>query len=304
VTGLRSRYIVSRDGKRLRTAIWDAAPASRPRGVCVLLNGQTEFLEKYEEVAGELASRGFTVASLDWRGQGGSDRLLPDALKAHVRDFRDYDADLAAFMDQVVKPLGVKPPLALAHSMGGHILMRALHDHPGQFAAAVMTAPMLRALTRGYPPSLARAMCMAENLFGQGEAWVWGMAARDPLKLSFEDNLVTSDRARYDRNTDYVKVQNDIRLAGPTWGWLEAAYRSMSDVMAKGYAEAIQTPVLILGAGRDRIVDMAAEREFAARLPHGTFLEFADAEHEIMMENDSIRARFWAAFDAFADKYV
>jgi lysophospholipase len=62
--------------------------------------------------------------------------------------------------------------------------------------------------------------------------------------------------------------------------------------------------VLILGAGRDRIVDMAAEREFAARLPHGTFLEFADAEHEIMMENDSIRARFWAAFDAFADKYV
>jgi lysophospholipase len=101
-----------------------------------------------------------------------------------------------------------------------------------------------------------------------------------------------------------VAAQRDIRLAGPTWGWLEAAYRSMARVMAPGYAEAIATPVLILGAGKDRIVDTAAEREFARRLPHGTFLELADAEHEIMMENDSIRARFWAAFDTFVRKYV
>jgi lysophospholipase len=78
----------------------------------------------------------------------------------------------------------------------------------------------------------------------------------------------------------------------------------MARVMAPGYAEAIATPVLILGAGKDRIVDTAAEREFARRLPHGAFLELVDAEHEIMMENDSIRARFWAAFDDFVGKYV
>jgi lysophospholipase len=62
--------------------------------------------------------------------------------------------------------------------------------------------------------------------------------------------------------------------------------------------------VLIVGAGRDRIVDTAAEREFGARLPHGTYLEFDDAEHEILMENDAIRARFWAAFDGFVAKFV
>jgi lysophospholipase len=301
---LRTRFIIGRDGKRLRTGIWDAAPGSRPRGVCVLLDGQTEFLEKYEEVAGELAQRGFQVAALDWRGQGGSDRLVADPLKAHVDDFTDYDADLAVFMEEVVKPLTGKPPLALAHSMGGHLLLRALHDRPGLFCAGVATAPMLRALTRGYPPAVARAVCFAENLGGQRKAWVWGMAERDPLKLTFEDNLVTSDRARFARNQGYLAQQNDIRLAGPTWGWLEAAYRSMAHVMAKGYAEAIKTPVLIVGAGRDRIVDTAAEREFAARLPHGTYLEFEDAEHEILMETDSIRARFWQAFDAFVEKYV
>jgi lysophospholipase len=301
---LQTRFIESRDGKRLRTGLWDAAPGIASRGVCVLLDGQTEFIEKYDEVAGELSARGFRVAALDWRGQGGSERLVPDSLKAHVRDFADYDADLAAFMEQVVKSLSPKPPLVLAHSMGGHILMRALHDHPNQFAAAVATAPMMRALTRGYPPVVARAVCYAENLAGQRDEWVWGMAGRDPLKLGFEDNMVTSDRGRFARNTRYLAAQPDIRLAGPTWGWLEAAYRSMNRAMSPGFPEAIQTPVLIIGAGRDRIVDTSAEREFASRLPHGTYLEFEDAEHEILMETDSIRARFWSAFDAFVGKYV
>ena len=304
MTGFKTRFIASRDGKQLRTGLWDAAPGTASRGVCVLLGGQTEFLEKYQEVAGELAARGFQVASFDWRGQGGSERLVADPLKAHVVDFADYDGDLAAFLEQVVKPLAAKPPLVLAHSMGGHILMRTLHDKPGLFAAAVATAPMMRALTRGYPPIIARTVCFAENLAGQRNEWVWGMAGRDPLKMSFEDNLVTSDRARFARNQSYLTAQNDIRLAGPTWGWLEAAYRSMAREMSKGYAEAIETPVLIIGAGRDRIVDTAAEREFASHLPHGQYLEFEDAEHEIMMETDAIRARFWKAFDDFVGKYV
>lgn len=304
MTGLQTRLIAGRDGKRLRTGIWDAAPGTAPRGVCVLLNGQTEFLEKYDEVAGELSARGFTVASLDWRGQGGSDHLGDNPLKVHVNGFSDYDADLAIFMDDIVKPLTAKPPIVLAHSMGGHILMRTLHDRPGLFTAAVATAPMMRALTRGYPPILARTVCYIENLSGQKDAFVWGMAERDPLKLAFEDNVVTSDRARFARNTAYLAAQPDIRLAGPTWGWLEAAYASMARAMSKGYPEAIMTPLLIVGAGRDRVVDTSAAREFASHVPGGSFLEIPDAEHEILMEKDSVRAQFWAAFDAFVGKYV
>ena len=299
-----TRFIASCDGKRLRVATCDAAPDSEPRGVCVVLDGQTEFLEKYDEVIGELRARGFAVAILDWRGQGGSVRLVANPLKAHIGDFAEYDEDLSTFLEKIVKPMSEKPPIALAHSMGGHILLRALHDRPNAFAAAVMTAPMLRARTRGYPAWLARAVCRFENAIGNSEQWVWGMDKRDPLAMEFEDNLVTSDLARFARAQAMVAEQPDIRLAGPTWGWLEAAYRSMARVTAPGYGEAIATPVLTVGAGKDRIVDTAAEREFARRLPNGTFLEFADAEHEIMMENDAIRARFWTAFDAFVGKYV
>ena len=34
-------------------------------------------------------------------------------------------------------------------------------------------------------------------------------------------------------------------------------------------------------------------------MPHADYVEIAEAEHEILMERNPIRAQFWAAFDAF-----
>ena len=283
----------------MRAGAFEVTPS---RGVCVLLHGQTEFIEKYIEVIGELCSRGFTVATFDWRGQGSSARLLDDPLKAHIADFAQYDDDLTSFLEQIVKPISPKPPLVLAHSMGGHILLRTLHDRPGAFAAAALTAPMLGVSTRGYPAPLVSAITALYNLFGKSNDYAWGMAERDPFLVTFDTQLVTSDRVRYERTQEVLKARPAIRLAGPTWGWLKAAKRSMAREMATGFAEAIQTPVLICGAGRDRIVLVEAEREFAKRLPHGTYVELEDSEHEILMENDTIRARFWQAFDQFIAK--
>jgi len=268
------------------------------RGVCVLLHGQTEFIEKYDEVIAELLARGFTVATFDWRGQGGSQRALGNPLPAHVRDFARYDEDLAAFLDEVVRPLSERPPLALAHSMGAHILLRTLHDKPGAIRAAALSAPMIQVSARGYPGWLARAMTRAQNLFGQGDQFAWGMAARDPFLINFETQLVTSDRERFARAQEFLSAHPDLRLAGPTWGWLEAAYRSMAHVRSKGFAEAIAAPVLVCGAGKDRICVTEAARELAGRMPRGRYVELAGSEHEILMENDAIRARFWTAFDA------
>lgn len=299
----RTRIIASADGKRLRVGNWDVAQDVTPRGFCAVFDGQTEFIEKYSEVAAELAARGFAGAILDWRGQGGSERLVADPLKAHVRDFSEYDADFSAFMDQVVHPATSVPPVALAHSMGAHNLLRALNRHPEGFCAAVMTAPMLRTATRGYARALVRAVCSLHAHLGFANEWVWGMQERDPLRIPFEDNLVTSDRERFARVRSFLLEYPEIRLAGPTWHWLEAAYRSMARMEAPGFAEAITTPCLIFGAGKDRIVETAAIRDFARRLPHARYVEIPEAEHEIMMENDSIRGQFWRAFDAFVEDF-
>jgi len=285
---------------RLRAGVFRANPATR--GVCVLLHGQTEFIEKYGEVIGELNTRGYTVATFDWRGQGGSQRLLEDPLKSYVKDFAQFDDDLLSFIDQIVKPLGDTPPIALAHSMGAHILLRTLHDKPSAFRAAALSAPMIAVSARGYPAWLARVVTSLYYGTGQGGSFAWGMAARDPFMIDFNNQLVTSDQMRFQATQDFLKTHPDLRLAGPTWGWLEAAYRSMARVNAPGFAEAIPMPVLVAGPGKDRICLTPATKAFTARLPKGEYLDLPDSEHEILMENDSIRARFWAAFDAFTAK--
>ena len=76
----------------------------------------------------------------------------------------------------------------------------------------------------------------------------------------------------------------------------------MTAMRRPGFAEGITTTCLIIGAGQDRVVSTEAVRDFACRLPHGTYVELADAEHEILMENDSIRSHFWSAFDFFVGR--
>ena len=297
-------FIATPEGNRLRCQVFDAAPGKSPRGVCVLLHGQTEFIEKYGEVIGELQNRGFTVATFDWPGQGGSYRLLPDALKAHIENFSAYDTALWTIMEQVVKPLGGAAPVVLAHSMGGHIALRAMHHRPAAFKCAVLSAPMLRALTRGYPRWLANFMCDMQNWLGKSTDWIWGMDQRDPFVVNFDTQLVTTDRARFERTQDFLKTHPDLRLAGPTWGWLKQATISMAAMMSPSYAKAITTPVLICAPGHDRIVDVTAEHEFVKWLPNGQLHDMPTSEHEILMESDAIRADFWNAFDRFVGKFV
>ena len=83
-------------------------PAARARSC--LFQGRAEFIEKYFETVRDLRARGFAVATLDWRGQGLSERALRDPRKGHVRDFAEYDIDLETFMNEVVLP-DCPPPL-------------------------------------------------------------------------------------------------------------------------------------------------------------------------------------------------
>jgi lysophospholipase len=291
-------FLVTAGTVRLRTARFDA---DHPRAVCLLLGGQTEFIEKYFEVIDELRGRGFSVVTFDWRGQGGSDRLLPDARKAHIENFAAYDQDLDAVIRAVVQPMNL-PSIAVAHSMGGNILLRRLHDVPGEFTAAVLCAPMLGINPRGTPWWVVEKIARYLNRNAPSTKFVWGIAARDHLTLPFALQIVTSDPVRYARNQALLVTNPDLRLNGPTWGWLAAAMRSMALMRGAGYAETITTRALLFGAGRDRVCETPAIASFAARMPDAGFIKIADAEHEILMERDVLRGQFWAAFDDFIKK--
>jgi len=289
-------------GARLRAARFAPDPSVAAHGTCVLLNGQTEFIEKYFEVIDELRQRGFAVATMDWRGQGGSTRLLTDdSRKSFVGDFSEYDDDLDTLMHWIVRPMlkdGEKP-VALAHSMGAHNLLRYLARHDAAFAACVLSAPMIGISLRGQREWLVKAVTALQLRLRRGGGWVWGMEARDPHRMTFTSQIVTSDPQRFERTQMLLREHPDLRLAGATWSWLAAAMRSIAWLTAPGRPESIKTPTLTVGAGADRICLTPAAKAFAARMPNGDYVEVAEAGHEILMERNQYRARFWSAFDGF-----
>ncbi|MEJ1938649.1 alpha/beta hydrolase, partial [Nostoc sp. NIES-2111] len=94
--GARTRLVETADGVMLRAAGFPAR--GRARGTVLLLQGRGDQIEKYFEVVDDLRARGFGVLAFDWRGQGGSQRLLPDPRKSHVDDFAAYRRDRSAML--------------------------------------------------------------------------------------------------------------------------------------------------------------------------------------------------------------
>jgi lysophospholipase len=200
----RALTLATPDKRHLRGGVWELPAGTAKRAICVVLNGHTEFLEKYGEVAGELRARRFEVVSLDWRRQGASERRGYGNRAGHVGNFEEYDSDLAALLLQVVEPIqrtlpAPVPVMALAHSMGAHILLRFLHEHKRRFACAVGVSPMLEINTGKYSARTTSLITALFNLTKPSTRFVFGVEDRDPLDLSFEGNAVTSDRGRFER---------------------------------------------------------------------------------------------------------
>jgi lysophospholipase len=284
------------DGAEIRFARW-APPANRKGTVCVF-TGRAEFIEKYFETVRDLRARGFAVAMIDWRGQGHSARRLRDPRKGYVRDFADYEMDADTFMREVVLPDCPPPYFALAHSMGGAVMLRLAHAGRRWFDRMVLSAPMidLPGMRTSFP---VRAAIRTLRYAGLGGRYIPGGSADIAGSESFVNNELTSDPVRFARNRAILDEDPTLGIGAPTIAWADAALRTMHAFGEPSYPSQIRQPVLILAAGLDTIVSTSAIEAFSFFLRAGSHLVIAGAKHEILQEQDRYRDQFWAAFDAF-----
>lgn len=288
------------DGAPLRYARWDPTQGPR-RGTICLFQGRAEYIEKYFETIADLRRRGFAVATLDWRGQGGSVRQLANPRKGHILDFAEYDKDLLRFMKDIVLPDCPPPFIALAHSMGGAILLRNAVMRGSWFERMIMTAPMIAIDERrtGFMSPLVSTYAELASLVGFGTNYVHGGSAEPDQNVVFDGNQLSSDKERWSRNHGVIAVAPDLALGSPTISWLRAATRTMRWINHPAFAAQVKVPVLMFAAGKDRIVSTRAVEEFGVRLKLGRTILIPGSRHEILQENDTVRQRFWAAFDAY-----
>lgn len=296
--GTDIRILTARDGVNLRASL--CATAGADAGTAFLLNGRTEFLDKYFDAARALRGRGFAVLSLDWRGQGLSDRLLADGERGHVGAFADFALDLDALIDWARDRALPRPWIVVAHSMGGFNALSHAVTRPGRFDGLALSAPMLRVPLPA--PALAiRALAKALSRLAPG-AYAPGQGPYGGPDTRFEGNRLSSDPARFAVHDASCQAVPALKLGGPTNRWLAEALDAMSGLGASGVLEACATPVLIASALADEIVDPAAHATAAARLPRGRLLEIPGARHEILREADIHQDPFWAAFDDWRAK--
>jgi len=296
--GAVSGSITTVDGISLRFARWRPT-ARRNQGTVCLFHGRAEQIEKYFEVVGDLRRRGFAVATLDWRGQGGSDRRLRNRRKGHVDSFTEYDRDLDAFMQDVVLPDCPPPHYALSHSTGGLICLRAAQSGRARFARMILAAPLAGLGPMNFSQPTVCRIAGFLTAIGLGELDAPGTKGTGIDEVPFETNLLTSDAARYSRNVEIVTEAPEIGVGPPTVGWLYAACQAIREAADPDFGPSIKVPTLVVAAALDRVVSLRAIETLVAELRAGAQVVITGSRHEILMERDTIREQFWAAFDAF-----
>ncbi len=288
------------DGHSLRRIDWKQ-PASQ-RGSLLFLPGRGDFYEKYLESLGEWHRDGWQVTAADWRGQAGSGRLGDDKMTGHIDDFDDWIADLGQFWREW-KSNRSGPHVIVAHSMGGHIVTRALIAEVLDPDAVVLSAPMLG--MAGPPLPLPLLHTAAKVMAGVGPrtrpAWKW---SEKPGELpARRRELLTHDDERYDDEIWWRENRPELAMGPGSWGWVERAYASTRVIEKAGALEGVDVPVLIVSTSDDKLVRHDACVRAAKRLPKGELLAFGpEARHEILREAPQIRDRAMAGIAEFLDR--
>jgi len=284
--GVSARWLKAPDGVRIRAAFWRGGD----KGTVLLFPGRTEYVEKYGPAAGEFAARGYAMLTVDWRGQGLADRLLPDRATGHVGRFQDYQKDIAALVDLAAREGLPRPYFLVAHSMGGAIGLRALYGGLAVRAVA-FSAPMWGIRIHPALRPAAWVLSTAGRGLGQGQRYAPGTTPVTYVaEAPYDDNVLTTDPTMYAFMQTQVRDHPDLALGGPSLHWLNEALRECFELR---HRPSPYVPCLTALGSRERVVDTRPIQVRMARWPDGRLDLVPEAEHEVMMETPAIRRHFY-----------
>jgi len=290
------------DGWPIRRIDWPGGAS--PRGSMLFLPGRGDHYEKYLETLAYFAAQGWQVTSIDWRGQGASGRFLDDRQVGHIDDFSTWIADLRFFWAKW-KAATPGPHVLLAHSMGGHLAMRALVEKAIDPMAVAMSAPMLGIQTGGLPLALNRAFAKLMCKMGRGDIAAWKVSEKPLSPMNLRAKILTHDDDRYEDEIAWWGVRPEVKLGPPSWHWVERAIASIRLLDEPGRLEAVATPILLLATTADQLVSTPRIIKDSKRLPNAETLIFGkEAAHELLREADSVRDKCLHRITTFMDEHA
>lgn len=284
----------ARDGWAIRRLDWPQPKGSAMRGTMIFANGRADFIEKYIEPLAHWHGHGWNLVSFDWRGQAGS---APPSGGPAREAFEPLIEDLAALIGDAAT---IRPRVAVAHSMGAHLLLRLLAERGADLDAVVLVAPMLRIRSKPLPYRFGELVASLAERLGAGARPAWKNDPRPGSPAGARQANLTGCPDRY-ADEGWWRETSGYSLVAPTWGWLAAAFRS-TRMLGPERLRGVNVPILLIGSERDRLVDPDAIREAAEALPDAELRIYPDSGHELLREADPVRLDALARIDDFLDR--
>ena len=256
-------------------------PESAVRKLMILVNGRAENMLKWTELAYDFYHQGYDVLLFDHRGQGYSQRIIPQ--KGHLDEFRFYVDDMAKIIEKATALFSYSTQHLLAHSMGSLISTYYLANCDHRINKAILSSPFY-----GIPlkhPIRDELIIALMNILGQGERYVFGKG--DYQQTHLEYNELTFCKTRMKWMNRINRKNPAIHLGGPTFRWVHLCLNAI-----KGLPKIIprvEIPVLILQAEKEKIVDNKNLEKLTALFPHAESMLVSQAKHEILFEKDNVR---------------
>ncbi len=210
--------------------------------------------------------------------------------------FLDYEMDVEAFVQQVMLPDCPPPYFALAHSMGGAVMLRIAHAGKRSFDRMVLSAPMID--LSGQPYRVSDAGVSAPAAICRAGRPLHPRRRRRADRLRNPSSAIPSPAIpcatpATPRSSRRIRRSASVRRRWP------GRYR-FGPCTASALRLSVSDPPADPDAGRPTTPSCRpAIEEFAYHLRAGSHLVIAGSKHEILQEQDRYRAQFWAAFDAF-----
>jgi alpha-beta hydrolase superfamily lysophospholipase len=251
------------DGYRWRYRRYPARSEARAQLVCV--HGIQSHAGWYEHSCTRLSEAGFDVAFLDRRGSGMNDLDRGDA-----PSFRRLLDDIAEFLQESRRQAEKRPIFLAGISWGGKLVVALQRRYSGLVDGLALLCP-------GFCPRVRPRL--SQRL---GILWARLVRPRRLFPIPLNDPELFTANPRWQ---EFLR-HDPLRLHQATARLLVESVRL--DGYLRFCKKHVRVPVLLLLAGRDRIIHNDRTHRFVERLAttDRTVIEYPEAHHTLEFEAD------------------
>jgi len=274
-------YFEGRETKRLFYQYW-LPDSGDIKAYIIALHGWGTHSDRMEVPADYLTESGYAIYAFDIRGHWRNAGNNP----GHIDSMDHIQKDIVLFIDLIKESAKDKKIFIMGQSFGGLISLIFAINHPA-LHGVIISSPLLK-----FSKNLSLSKRMGKKIAGP----ISKISPNKTIDMIIEQNLLTSDikilRKHISDNKKIEKIS--LRSAAEMESSMKWTMENAADLLC---------PILIIQAGKDKIVDKEATKEFFENIKtkDKTYREYDGLLHELW--NEKSRAQVFQDMFVWLEKH-